>query len=79
MTREEIIFMLSMELDVKWANGITCLMVENSDGCIPVLVHHKKDRLIVEVEEQDRKIYQIGWNELNKTSEFIHPMKARRN
>ncbi len=71
--------MLSTELDVKWANGITCLMVENSDGCIPVLVHHKKDRRIVEVEEQDKKIYQIDLNELNKTSEFIRPMKASHN
>jgi len=33
-----------------------------------VIVHHQKDGLIVEVEEQDKKIYQIGRNELNKTS-----------
>lgn len=68
MTREEIISMLSTELDEKWDNGITCLMVEDSDAYIPVIVHHQKDGLIVEVEEQDKKIYQIGRNELNKTS-----------
>ena len=68
MTREEIISMLSAELDEKWDNGITCLMVEDSDAYIPVIVHHQKDGLIVEVEEQDKKIYQIGRNELNKTS-----------
>ena len=79
MTREEIISMLSTELDEKWDNGITCLMVEDSDAYIPVIVHHQKDGLIVEVGEKDKKIYQIGWNELNKTSEFIHPMKARHN
>ena len=55
MTREEIISMLSTELNEKWDNGITCLIVENSDGCIPVIVHHKKDRLIVEVGEKDKK------------------------
>ena len=60
MTREEIISMLSTELDEKWDNGITCLMVEDSDAYIPVIVHHQKDGLIVEVEEQDKKIYQIG-------------------
>ncbi len=43
-------------------------MVEDSDSYIPVIVHHNKDGLIVEVEEQDKKIYQIGRNELNKTS-----------
>jgi hypothetical protein len=43
-------------------------MVEDSDAYIPVIVHHQKDGLIVEVEEQDKKIYQIGRNELNKTS-----------
>ena len=76
MTREEIISMLSTELDEKWDNGITCLIVENSDGCIPVIVHHKKDRLIVEVGEKDKKIYPIEWNELNKTSEITPlPMK----
>ena len=58
MTREEIISMLSTELDEKWDNGITCLMVEDSDAYIPVIVHHQKDGLIVEVEEQDKKIYQ---------------------
>ena len=68
MTREEIISMLSTELDEKWDNGITCLMVEDSDAYIPVIVHHQKDGLIVEVEEQDKKIYQIGRNELNNTS-----------
>lgn len=76
MTREEIISMLSTELNEKWDNGITCLIVENSDGCIPVIVHHKKDRLIVEVGEKDKKIYPIEWNELNKTSEITPlPMK----
>lgn len=74
MTREEIISMLSTELDEKWDNGITCLMVENSDGCIPVIVHHKKDGLIVEVGEKDKKIYPIEWNELNKTSEITPPL-----
>ena len=68
MTREEIISMLSTELDVKWTNGITCLMVEDSDAYIPVIVHHNKNELIVEVGEQDKKIYRIGRNELNKTS-----------
>lgn len=76
MTREEIISMLSTELNEKWDNGITCLILENSDGCIPVIVHHKKDRLIVEVGEKDKKIYPIEWNELNKTSEITPlPMK----
>ena len=51
MTREEIISMLSTELDEKWDNGITCLMVEDSDAYIPVIVHHQKDGLIVEVED----------------------------
>lgn len=68
MTKEKIISMLSMELNKEWTNGITCLMVEDSDDYIPVIVHHQKDGLIVEVEEQDKKIYQIGRNELNKTS-----------
>lgn len=68
MTREEIISMLSTELDEKWDNGITCLMVEDSDTNIPVIVHHNKNELIVEVGEQDKKIYRIGRNELNKTS-----------
>lgn len=71
MTREEIISMLSTELDEKWDNGITCLMVEDSDTYIPVIVHHKKGELIVEVEEQDKKIYQIGRNKLNKMPEPI--------
>lgn len=31
-------------------------------------VHHNKNELIVEVGEQDKKIYRIGRNELNKTS-----------
>ena len=31
MTREEIISMLSTELDEKWDNGITCLMVEDAE------------------------------------------------
>lgn len=47
MTREEIISMLSTELNEKWDNGITCLIVENSDGCIPVIVHHKKIDLLL--------------------------------
>ena len=68
MTREEIISMLSTELDEKWDNGITCLMVENSDSYIPVIVHHNKNELIVDVGEQDKKIYRIERNELNKTS-----------
>ena len=68
--------MLSTELDEKWDNGITCLMVEDSDTYIPVIVHHKKDELIVEVEEQDKRIFRIEWNELNKTSEITPlPMK----
>ena len=66
MTREEIISMLSMELDEKWDNGITCLMVEDSDIYIPVIVHHKKDGLIVEVGEKDKRSFRIGWSELNK-------------
>ena len=68
MTREEIISMLSTELDEKWDNGITCLMVEDSDTYIPVMVYHKKDGLIVEVGEQDKRIFRIGWSELNKRS-----------
>ena len=68
MTREEIISMLSKELNSEWTNGVTCLMVENSDSYIPVIVHHNKNELIVEVGEQDKKIYRIGRNELNKTS-----------
>ena len=68
MTKEEIISMLSRELNREWTNGITCLMIENSDGCIPVMVHHKKDGLIVEVGEQDKRIFRIGWSELNKRS-----------
>ena len=70
MTREEIISMLSTELNEKWDNGITCLIVENSDGCIPVIVHHQKDRLIVEVGEKDKKIYPIEWNELNHPTPY---------
>ena len=65
---EEIISMLSKELNSEWTNGVTCLMVENSDSYIPVIVHHNKNELIVEVGEQDKKIYRIGRNELNKTS-----------
>lgn len=61
--------MLSKELNSGWTNGITCLMVETSDSCIPVIAHHKKDVLIVEVGEQDKKIYRIGLNELNKASQ----------
>ena len=68
MTKEEIISMLSKELNREWTNGVTCLMVENSDSYIPVIVHHNKNELIVEVGEQDKKIYRIGRNELNKTS-----------
>jgi len=55
MTKEEIISILSKELNSEWTNGVTCLMVENSDSYIPVI-------------EQDKKIYRIGRNELNKTS-----------
>lgn len=66
MTKEEIISMLSKELNSEWTNGVTCLMVENSDSYIPVIVHHNKNELIVEVGEQDKKIYRIGRNELNK-------------
>lgn len=40
----------------------------NFDSYIPVIVHHNKNELIVEVGEQDKKIYRIGRNELNKTS-----------
>lgn len=69
MTKEEIISMLSKELNSEWTNGVTCLMVENSDSYIPVIVHHNKNELIVEVVEQDKKIYRIGRNELNKTSQ----------
>ncbi|MFR8283225.1 MAG: hypothetical protein ACLU9R_04895 [Faecalibacterium sp.] len=65
MTKEEIISMLSKELNSEWTNGVTCLMVENSDSYIPVIVHHNKNELIVEVGEQDKKIYRIGRNELN--------------
>ena len=64
----EIISILSKELNSEWTNGVTCLMVENSDSYIPVIVHHNKNELIVEVGEQDKKIYRIGRNELNKTS-----------
>lgn len=49
MTKEEIISMLSKELNSEWTNGVTCLMVENSDSYIPVIVHHNKNELIVEV------------------------------
>ena len=41
------------ELNSEWTNGVTCLMVENSDSYIPVIVHHNKNELIVEVGEQD--------------------------
>lgn len=41
-------------------------MVEDSDAYIPVIVHHQKDGLIVEVGEQDKRIFRIGWSELNK-------------
>lgn len=72
MTKEKIISMLSMELNMElnkeWTNGITCLMVEDSDDYIPVIVHHQKDGLIVEVGEQDKRIFRIGWSELNKRS-----------
>lgn len=59
MTKEEIISMLSKELNSEWTNGVTCLMVENSDSYIPVIVHHNKNELIVEVGEQDKKIYRM--------------------
>lgn len=39
----------SIEANKEWTNGITCLMVEDSDDYIPVIVHHQKDGLIVEV------------------------------
>ena len=68
MTKEKIISMLSMELNKEWTNGITCLMVEDSDDYIPVIDHHQKDGLIVEVGEQDKRIFRIGWSELNKRS-----------
>ena len=68
MTKEKIISMLSMELNKEWTNGITCLMVEDSDDYIPVIVPHQKDGLIVEVGEQDKRIFRIGWSELNKRS-----------
>ena len=64
MTKEEGIALLSTELNRKWSNGITCLMVEKQDDYIPVIVHHKKDGLIVEVEGENKKEYQIGWDEL---------------
>ena len=51
MTKEEIISMLSKELNSEWTNGVTCLMVENSDSYIPVIVHHNKNELIVSVQE----------------------------
>ena len=70
MTKEEIISMLSKELNSEWTNGVTCLMVENSDSYIPVIVHHNKNELIVEVGEQDKKIYRIGRNELNSLYGF---------
>ena len=54
MTKEEIISILSKELNSEWTNGVTCLMVENSDSYIPVIVHHNKNELIVEVGEQDK-------------------------
>ena len=62
MTKEEIISMLSKELNSEWTNGVTCLMVENSDSYIPVIVHHNKNELIVEVGEQDKKIYRMNSN-----------------
>ena len=71
MTKEEIISMLSKELNSEWTNGVTCLMVENSDSYIPVIVHHNKNELIVEVGEQDKKIYRIGRNMFNTTAECI--------
>ena len=43
MTKEEIISMLSQALNREWTNGVTCLMVENSDSYIPVIVHHNKN------------------------------------
>ena len=71
MTKEEIISMLSKELNSEWTNGVTCLMVENSDSYIPVIVHHNKNELIVEVGEQDKKIYRIGQNILVITKKII--------
>ena len=71
MTKEEIISMLSKELNSEWTNGVTCLMVENSDSYIPVIVHHNKNELIVEVGEQDKKIYRIGRNILVITKKII--------
>ena len=68
MTKEEIISMLSKELNSEWTNGVTCLMVENSDTSRDSTVIRNKNELIVEVGEQDKKIYRIGRNELNKTS-----------
>ena len=47
MTKEEIISMLSKELNSEWTNGVTCLMVENSDSYIPVIVHHNKNELMI--------------------------------
>ena len=80
MTKEEIISMLSKELNREWTNGVTCLMVENSDSYIPVIVHHNKNELIVEVGEQDKKIYRIGRNELNRThiSKILLPSNCQR-
>ena len=68
MTIEDIISMLSKELNSEWTNGGILVLVENSDSYIPVIVHHNKNELIVEVGEQDKKIYRIGRNELNKTA-----------
>lgn len=65
MTKEEIIALLSTELNREWPNGITCLMVEDSGSFIPVVVHHKKEELIVEVGEKNKQTYRIGWNELD--------------
>lgn len=65
MTKEEIIALLSTELNKDCPNGITCLMVEDSGRFIPVVVHHKKEELIVEVGEENKQTYRIGWNELD--------------
>lgn len=56
MTKEKIISMLSMELNKEWTNGITCLMVEDSDDYIPVIVHHQKMDLLLKWENKTKDL-----------------------
>ena len=53
--------MLSKELNSEWTNGVTCLMVENSDSYIPVIVHHNKNELMEEMQAVLEDEYQYQY------------------